>query len=60
MFWDRVADIIIEEHAANIANYIIENNVTIRHTAKRFEISKFTVHISSNKMKRFVCGEIKG
>lgn len=34
----------IEERAVNIANYIIENNATVRQTAKAFGISKSTVH----------------
>ena len=34
----------IEERAVEIANYIIENNATVRHTAKQFGISKSTVH----------------
>lgn len=34
----------IEERAAEIANYIIENNATVRQTAKQFGISKSTVH----------------
>ena len=34
----------IEERAMNIANYIIENNATVRQTAKEFGISKSTVH----------------
>ena len=34
----------IEERAVAIANYIIENNATVRQTAKRFGISKSTVH----------------
>ena len=34
----------IEERAVEIANYIIENNSTVRETAKRFGISKSTVH----------------
>lgn len=34
----------IEERAVNIANYIIENNTTVRQTAKAFGISKSTVH----------------
>ena len=34
----------IEERAVAIANYIIENNATERQTAKRFGISKSTVH----------------
>lgn len=35
----------IEERAINIANYIIENNATVRQTARQFGISKSTVHI---------------
>lgn len=34
----------IEERAIQIANYIIENNATVRQTAKQFGISKSTVH----------------
>ena len=34
----------IEERAVNIANYIIENNATVRQAAKWFGISKSTVH----------------
>lgn len=34
----------IEERAIKIANYIIENNATVRQTAKAFGISKSTVH----------------
>ena len=34
----------IEERAIHIANYIIENNATVRQTAKEFGISKSTVH----------------
>ena len=34
----------IEERAIEIANYIIENNATVRETAKKFGISKSTVH----------------
>ena len=35
----------IEERAVEIANYIIENNATVRPTAKQFRISKSTVHM---------------
>lgn len=35
----------IEERAMDIANYIIENNATVRQTAKQFGISKSTVHM---------------
>lgn len=34
----------IEERAIEIANYIIENNATVRQAAKSFGISKSTVH----------------
>ena len=34
----------IEERAIAIANYIIETNATVRQTAKRFGVSKSTVH----------------
>ena len=39
----------IEERAVEIANYIIENNATVRQTAKQFLISKSTVHIVVTK-----------
>lgn len=35
----------IEERAMNIATYIIENNATVRQTAKKFGVSKSTVHM---------------
>ena len=35
----------IEERAIAIANYIIESNATVRQTAKKFGISKSTVHM---------------
>ncbi|MBU9736244.1 sporulation transcriptional regulator SpoIIID [Diplocloster agilis] len=34
----------IEERAIDIANYIIDYNATVRQTAKKFGISKSTVH----------------
>lgn len=34
----------IEERAISVANYIIENNATVRQAAKAFGISKSTVH----------------
>ena len=33
-----------EERAVSLAQYIIEHNATVRHTAKKFNISKSTVH----------------
>ena len=34
----------IEERAVEIAAYIIDNNATVRQTAKKFGVSKSTVH----------------
>ena len=34
----------IEERAVDLANYIIETRATVRQTAKKFGISKSTVH----------------
>lgn len=34
----------IEERAIEIANYIIENQATVRQTAKQFGVSKSTIH----------------
>ena len=45
----------IEERAINIANYIIESNATVRQTAKKFGISKSTVHMVVTKWNG-LCG----
>ena len=34
----------IEDRAIEVAQYIIENNVTVREAAKKFGISKSTIH----------------
>lgn len=34
----------IEERAVDIAHYIIEENATVRQAAKKFGVSKSTVH----------------
>ena len=39
----------IEERAIEIANYIIEERATVRQTAKKFGVSKSTVHIDVTK-----------
>lgn len=39
----------IEERAVSIANYIIEQNATVRQAAKAFGISKSTVHVVVTK-----------
>jgi putative DeoR family transcriptional regulator (stage III sporulation protein D) len=43
----------IEERAIEIANYIIESNATVRQTAKKFGISKSTVHKDVSYMRGF-------
>ena len=45
----------IEERAVDIANYIIEENATVRQTAKKFGISKSTVH-ADGTMRNGLCG----
>jgi len=35
----------IEERAVEVANFIIGSNATVRETAKKFGISKSTVHM---------------
>lgn len=35
----------IEERAVAVAEYIIENNATVRQAARRFGVSKSTVHM---------------
>ena len=34
----------IEERAAEVAHYIVDNNATVRQAAKAFGISKSTIH----------------
>ena len=46
----------IEERAIGIANYIIDNNATVRQTAKAYGVSKSTVHMVVTKQNGF-CGE---
>ena len=44
----------IEERAVEIANYIVENGATVRQTAKKFGVSKSTVHKDVTETLRFV------
>jgi len=39
----------IEERAVEVANFIISSNATVRETAKKFGISKSTVHMDVSK-----------
>ena len=39
----------IEERAISIATYIIDCNATVRQAAKKFGVSKSTVHVDGTK-----------
>ncbi len=39
----------IEERVLKLANYIIENKATVRKAAKKFGVSKSTVHVDVTK-----------
>ncbi len=39
----------IEERACELAAYIVENRATVREAARRFGISKSTVHTAGDK-----------
>lgn len=44
---------IVEQRAIELAEYIIENKTTVRDAAKKFGISKSTVHIDvSERLKK--------
>ena len=45
----------IEERAVEIAYYIIENKATVRQTAKKFGMSKSTIHMVMIKQNG-LCG----
>ena len=53
----------IEERAARLANYIIENKSTVREAAKKFSVSKSTVHKDiSERLQQFnltLYGQVK-
>jgi len=44
----------IEERVVEVANYIIDKNTTVRDAAKRFGISKSTVHTDLMKPNGFI------
>ncbi|MCR5485574.1 MAG: sporulation transcriptional regulator SpoIIID [Clostridiales bacterium] len=44
---------IVEERAVDLGEYIVKNNTTVRAAAKKFGISKSTVHMDvSQRLKR--------
>ncbi len=45
----------IEERAVEVAKFMIHTNATVRETAKKFGISKSTVHMEVN-IKNGLCG----
>lgn len=44
----------VEERAVELAEYIIENKATVRFTAKKFGISKSTVHKDVSQRLRYL------
>ena len=48
----------IEERACELAAYIIENRTTVREAAKKFGVSKSTVHKDVTERLRFVDNEL--
>ena len=44
----------IEERACDLAEYIIENNATVRAAAKQFGISKSTVHKDLSERLQYI------
>ena len=60
----------IEERAVKIAHYIIDSKATVRQTAKKFGISKSTVHtdvvkwnaiqMSAGDWKNLLCKDDRG
>ena len=42
----------IEDRAVEVATFIIENNATVRQAAKKFGVSKSTVHKDCNNIER--------
>lgn len=44
----------IEERAVEIANYIVERNATVRQAAKKFGVSKSTVHKDVSERLPFI------
>lgn len=45
----------IEERAIEIANYIIEEKATVRQAAKKFGVSKSTIHTEVT-IRKGLCG----
>lgn len=48
----------VEERAVELAEYIIENKATVRFTAKKFGISKSTVHKDVSQRLRYLSPEL--
>ncbi len=50
----------VEERAIELGEYILENNATVRAAAKRFHISKSTVHKDVSERLRTVDPQLYG
>ncbi len=49
----------VEERAVELGEYIIENNATVRAAAKKFQISKSTVHTDVMKRDASLCAHAR-
>lgn len=45
---------LVEERAVDLGKYIIENKATVRNTAKKFGISKSTVHKDVSERLKYI------
>ena len=51
---------VVEERAIELGEYILENNATVRAAAKKFHISKSTVHKDVSERLRTVNPQLYG
>ena len=49
----------IEERARELANYITENKCTVRAAAKKFNVSKSTVHKDITERLSYIDGQLQ-
>ncbi len=50
----------VEERAVELGEYILENNATVRATARKFHVSKSTVHKDVSERLRTVNPQLYG
>ena len=54
VFWGRKMKDYIEERVLELAHYILESKSTVRKAAKKYNISKSTVHTERATLKLFI------